>query len=288
MSHVYVSDLDGTLLNSRAALSASAVERLNRLIADGVVFTVASARGVPAMQKVLAGLRLNLPVIGFNGAFVSDLQTGRHEIVHAIDPTIAAEARHLMAGFGFAPLISTYDGREDRVYYPTPQNAGQAYYLDDRIAHADPRLRPLEDVAAALAEQVVCLTCIDRKQSLEPLAARIDELYAGSVEVHLFENQYSPGWYWLTVHDRRASKDQAVRELIRTRDLEDRALVVFGDQVNDLKLFALASESIAVANAVPEVIARATEVIGHHDDESVIGFIEQHFGHRQQARSAGG
>ena len=105
--------------------------------------------------------------------------------------------------------------------------------------------------------------------------------------MHLFENQYSPGWYWLTVHDRRASKDQAVRELIKTRNLEDRALVVFGDQVNDLKLFALASESIAVANAVPEVIARATEVIGHHDDEAVIDFIEQHFGRRQQVRSAG-
>lgn len=277
MTHVYVSDLDGTLLNRDATLSESGVKRLNRLLDDGIEFTVASARGVPAMQQVLRGLKLRLPVIGFNGAFLSDLATGRHEVVHAIESAVAGRLHHVLSGFGVEPLIATYDGREDCVYHGEPGNEGTALYIQDRIAHHDRRLRPLENVASALAEQVVCLTSIGRREPLEEIAATIEELFAGTIELHLFENQYSPGWYWLTVHDRRASKDQAVRELIRTRQLEGRALVAFGDQTNDLKLLELATEAVAVANAVPEVMARATRVIGHHDDEVVIDFIEEHF-----------
>ena len=41
---LYVSDLDGTLLNSDALLNEDVPERLNRLIDKGLCFTVATAR----------------------------------------------------------------------------------------------------------------------------------------------------------------------------------------------------------------------------------------------------
>jgi hypothetical protein len=273
---LYVSDLDGTLLNRQAALSANTRRRLERLLADGIEFTVASARGVASMQAVLAGLPLRLPVIGFNGAFLSDLATGQHEIVNSIDTAIAGDLHALIAGHGIAPMIATFSGTEDRVYYAEPENDGMHWWLSDRIANRDPRLCRLVDAGSALAEQVVCLTTIGPADLLTEIAARIGETFTTAVELHVFENPYSPGWHWLTVHDRRASKDKAVRELMRTRDLADRQLVAFGDQSNDLKLFDLADEAVAVDNAIAEVRARATRVIGHHEDDSVVDFIERH------------
>ena len=41
---LYVSDLDGTLLRSDQTLSVETVSTLNRLMADGVMFTYATAR----------------------------------------------------------------------------------------------------------------------------------------------------------------------------------------------------------------------------------------------------
>ena len=85
---LFISDLDGTLLNDNAMLSNFSLKNLNALIEKGLQFTVASARSVIAMQKILKGLKIKLPVIEFNGAFLSDLRTGKHVIVNEINPEI--------------------------------------------------------------------------------------------------------------------------------------------------------------------------------------------------------
>lgn len=284
MSPLYVSDLDGTLLASSARLSDYSRAALERLIAGGAAFTVASARSVVSMQQLLGGLALELPVIEFNGAFVSDLATGRHEIVNAIDAGLAESVYALMSRAGQQPFVSTFTGGEDRLYFGEPQNDGMRWYVDDRHASADRRLRPLTDAGSALREQVVCLTCIGSRESLAALAEEVEEHGGGEVELHLFENAYSPGWHWLTVHDRRASKDQAVRRLMELRGMADRPLVAFGDEVNDLKLFEIATEAVAVANAAPGALERATHVIGSNDEDSVVHYIDAHYGRAAHER----
>lgn len=46
-------------------------------------------------------------------------------------------------------------------------------------------------------------------------------------------------------------------------------LVVYGDNLNDLPMMAVADESVAVANALPEVKAAATRVIDANTDDAV-------------------
>lgn len=52
-------------------------------------------------------------------------------------------------------------------------------------------------------------------------------------------------------------------------------LVVFGDNVNDIELFKVADRSYAVANAVPELKAIATDVIGSNNNDGVARFIKK-------------
>ena len=65
MNTVYVSDLDGTLLRSDATLSVFSRDTLTRLLSEGLLFTVASARSVASIRPILAGLKLPLPIIEF-------------------------------------------------------------------------------------------------------------------------------------------------------------------------------------------------------------------------------
>ena len=46
-------------------------------------------------------------------------------------------------------------------------------------------------------------------------------------------------------------------------------LAVFGDSVNDLSMFRVADEAYAMANAIDEVKAAATEVIGSNNEDAV-------------------
>ena len=250
-SPLYVSDLDGTLLRNDTSLSQYSKDTLNALLDQGLLFTVASARSIASMCHLLADLPLRLPVVEFNGAFVSDLASGQHYLVHALHRDILSELWQQITDTGYIPFISTYDGTADRLYYCDITNDGMAWYLRNRQLHQDPRLRYVADLQSGLDDQVVCLTVIGPGPELEKLDEAINQRHAKRVQTHCYENQYSPGWHWLTIHDARATKEQGILSLKRLQGLEDCRLVVFGDQVNDLDMFKVADEALAVANAIP-------------------------------------
>jgi Cof subfamily protein (haloacid dehalogenase superfamily) len=284
MDHLYVSDLDGTLLGNDGTLSRNSRAALQRLLRDGVAFSVASARSVVSMAPILSGLRLSLPVIEFNGAFLSNLESGHHEIVHSMDPDIAQQIFALLNRSALSPFVSTFDGKSDCLYYRETVNEGERYYVADRLENKDHRLRRTDDLASSLRDQVVCLTVIAEAEALRDLEIAIEEQYGDHVEIHLFENQYSPGWYWLTIHDRRATKDQAIRLMMDSYGMAAHDLVVFGDHTNDIKMFQVATEAVAVANAQSEVKRHATRVIGPNHEDSVVKFIRDHHAERRRLR----
>ena len=271
---LYVSDVDHTLLNSGGTLSRYSRDTLNRLLANGLRFTVASARSCASLRHLLAGLNLSLPVVEFNGSFVSDLATGRHHVVHSLPPEVLGDLWTLVQRSGHVPFVSTWDGRADRLYYDAVINPGMTWYLRDREKHRDPRLCRLGNLRDGLREQVVCLTIIGRPGPLGALRAAIDERHADAVRTYCFENQYSPGWYWLTVHAAAATKERGVAALMRLRpELHGCRLVVFGDGDNDLGLFQAADTALAVANATPALKRHATATIAGNDADAVARWL---------------
>ena len=276
MQRLYVSDLDGTLLASDATLSTRSRRLLNRAIDEGALLTVASARSIHSIQLLLSGLRLKLPVIEFNGAFITDFETGRHEVIHALEPNIVESAYALLTRETGVPLVSSYNGERDSLYHDDPPNDGASAYLRGRREAGDPRLRRVSDPGQHLDEQVVCLTVIERRERLEALVPKIRERFSGHVQLHCFADLYHEPWWWLTLHSPRATKAEAVSNLLGRCRLDADALVAFGDQTNDLSMFEIAGLSLAVENAVTEVKRRAQVVIGSNDDDSVARYIARH------------
>jgi len=270
---LYVSDLDGTLLDSETTLTRYSRDTLNTLMDQGLLFTVASARSIASMRHVLAGLRLCLPVVEVNGAFVSDLAGGRHYVVHELHRDILPGLWQLIARSGHVPFISTYDGNADRCYYRDITNEGMAWYVRNRKLNRDPRMRYLHDLEHGLEEQVVSLRVIGRGPEIEKLADEMSQPFAGRIQTQCFENLSSPGWHWLTVQDAGATKEAGIRYVQRMKGLEDRRLVVFGDEKNDLGMFKLADEALAVANANPALKERATGMVDSNDADGVAKYI---------------
>ena len=108
-------------------------------------------------------------------------------------------------------IISTFNGIEDKLYYEKTTNDGDRHYIKTRTESKDPRLEKVEDITKIKDDDIICITNIDRHENLEKELERLKNIK--EIEVHLQENIYSPGWYWLTIHDKKASKDQAIKEL---------------------------------------------------------------------------
>ena len=271
---LYVSDLDGTLLNREGKLSERSRLGLTHLLGQGLLFTVASARHVSSINSLLGDLPLQLPVISGNGAYISDMRSGRHELVRTIDTALSHSIFALVRAYGLMPFFATHGPRGDHLFYHSASNAGQQSFLDERLSIGDPRLRHSKRLQDELRDPVVTFFLIEREAPLRALQAAICELCGDAVETHLAQDLYSPDWPWLTVHDKRASKDQAIQTLTERYGLVEREIVVFGDHVNDVSMLRAAHRGIAMGNAIDAVKKEAHTIIGSHHLDSVVDFIE--------------
>jgi len=274
LKKLYISDLDQTLLDENAQLSEKQKEKLNNLINKGVLFTVASARSVKSIQQILKGVDFKLPVIEFNGAFISDFHTGKHLVINDLEKSLVAAILKMAEEFKKPPIFSVF-GKNDYLFFPSVTNGGIEWYRNDRINSEDPRFMPDEySFSEKNDHNIVCLNFIDKKEALEPLFKKISNApFADKLSIHFLENRYSPGWYWLTVYAHNAQKHIAINELIKYAGIQDYELVVFGDNLNDLSMFNIADRSYAISNGVQKLKDVATGVIGHHNNGAVIDFI---------------
>ena len=74
---LYVTDLDGTLLNTKSRINPKSLQIINGLVERGMLFTYATARSLSSALVVTEGLSTKHPVITYNGAFIVQPRTGR-------------------------------------------------------------------------------------------------------------------------------------------------------------------------------------------------------------------
>lgn len=270
---IYVSDLDGTLLQNDGTLSAYSRSKLIELIEGGVNITFASARSIASVKHILAGIPIRLPVIEINGSFISEFKTGKHLVVNDMENNLIEDAFRCITAFNCLPFVSTFDGEEDRLYYQSLPNDGMEWYYEDRVRCKDKRLERIGDIRDSFGDYVVGFTVINTRQQLVNLATKMGEDFSGRLEMHFFENPYSPPWHWLTIHDKKACKSHATKEMLEYAGFDIEDLVVFGDNLNDINLFKMAPRAIAVKNSSDQIKKLAMEVIGSNEEDSVVKYI---------------
>lgn len=270
MATLYVSDLDGTLLNPQAKLSEKTISILNALIDQGVYFSYATARSFSSASLVTAGLRLSLPVITYNGTFFVRPQDGHILEALTFDSFQVDYIRSVMERHGVSPLVySLQDGIERVSWVHGRENAGVQSYLQSRAG--DRRLNGLSDEAELYRGSVFYCTLIGTKQELEPLLP----LFQDRMQfVCTFQQEiYKEDEYWLEVMPTGATKAQGMERLKRMTGCD--RVVCFGDGLNDIPMFEAADEAYAVGNAHARLKEMATAVIGTNQNDGVAEWMEK-------------
>lgn len=270
-SSIHVCDLDGTLLRSDGTLSAFSRGGLNRLLEAGVNLTVASARGTPGMRSLLSGVEIQLPVIELNGAFVSEIESGRHLVSNVLAKAEACAAVEAILETGNDPVISTWDGLRDGVHFGSRTNESTKWYVEEKRRYRDPRLTPCDDLLGiARGEEVAQITTFTLDEDALTLTEWLLDLVGEGATVHSAANVYWPGWTEITIQHRDAVKGAAIPALLAACGKPGVDVVACGDHLNDLSMFAVATHSIAPANAHPEVLESATEVVRSNDEDGIV------------------
>ena len=269
--YLFASDLDGTLLQSEGRFPQESIDRLNRLIDMGLNFTIATARNHDSAYHILNKVNIKLPVILFNGVYLSEFHSGETILMSGL---ISEEIKLDLFSMAFSkclePFVYTY-GEKNHLYYRETQNPAAAHYL--KTLSQDNRLRYTEDFVS-LDGQVSGVLFIDKHITLAPLHGELARKYPDSLNMYFQEDISNPGYYWLQIYRNGSNKGIMLKQLAERLGFPLSRVVVFGDYVNDLDMFEIAGTSIAVANAMPEVKNAATHIIGSNEQGAVIEYLE--------------
>ncbi len=274
---LFISDLDGTLLNSYGEISQESIDRLNRLIDKGMKFTIATARNYESVYPILQGLNLQIPVILFNGVYLTEFHTGRNVfLTEFITREVISHMMQLAAPQGIDPFIYTYNGdnvqENHRVYYRNTANDGAKAYIQSM--KGERRLTKTEDFRISKDEKVSGFLLIEKKKTLKPIYQELKRRFSDCINLYFAQDVSVKGYHWLQAFHQQATKGRMVKILAQYMKHPLNNVVVFGDFMNDMTMFKIAGHSVAVSNAVPEIKDIAHEVIGSNDSGAVIEFLE--------------
>jgi len=268
MKTLYLSDLDGTLLRSDERVSEYTARVINRFVESGGCFSYATARSLVTAVKATVGLTAKFPVICYNGAFTFENGTGKIIASHFFAREEAKTIIEVLTRLKISPIVYAFiDGKECFSFIPTDANAGTQFFLDSRLG--DPRRRGVSNREELFRGEIFYFSCIGGE---ERLAAANEILRTDARVKCIYSTDIYSGEQWLELLPAKATKAAAALDLKNL--LNYYRLVVFGDGRNDLDLFAVADESYATANAVPELKKIATGIIGSNDDDGVAKWIE--------------
>ncbi|MBC8546209.1 HAD family phosphatase [Clostridiaceae bacterium NSJ-31] len=270
LSTLYLTDLDGTLFDDTPGLSERTRTILNRLLDEGLLFSVATARSAASALEKLEGLRLRLPVALMNGVLLFRTDTRTYVGHTAIDCGTAARVMDAMEEFGQSAYVFTFAQGQLYANFRDLSTPHQRQFCEERRSSGLKRFERVDRFRDLLGRRdVIFFSVTGAYEELLPLCERVRAI-GGGLDVLMYEDFVNRIWY-LEIFDARAGKAAALRQLRSISGAEE--TVCFGDNYNDVEMMRAADRSYAVANAVDAARASATGVIGHHCSDAVALFI---------------
>lgn len=266
---LYVSDLDGTLLNDRSVVSERSAQLLQAAIDRGALFTIATARTPATVDGLMSQIRGSLPYVVMTGAAMWH----NHRLVnrHYMRPERLAALRDICSQNGIRPFYYFYNEAEGIINaYHSPQmsDAERTFYLQ-RADAPHKRFVIADSIPDILLGTAMLTFAIGDYDRIVAAHARARDVLPCSMTCYRDIFDASNGLFEVMAHG--VSKAAAVTEIARSVAADE--IVVFGDSANDLSMKTIATRFVAPANAAQEVLAVADEIIDDNTTDSVARYI---------------
>lgn len=266
MKTLYISDLDGTLLDSTPNTSDYTNETINKLNADGFIISFATARSYTTAKKVTKGLDMTHPAVVHNGTFIVD-KDGKILHKNTFSKSDSDYILDVVLSLGLNPIVySLIDNKEQFSFIRNRLNKETLDFLSKR--KDDPRTREIHTTESLYDGEVYYFTLIGDEDITKPLYEKLKNEF----QCYFQQDMYS-GDYWLEILPKNATKANAIKQLAEM--LNCQKIVAFGDGINDVEMFKLSDECYAVENAVKDLKSIATAVIGSNLDDAVAQWLKE-------------
>jgi len=270
MKNIYITDLDHTFLRTDLSLS-DYTKKIWNSYASSSILTVATARTHKKTTQFLKGVEVNAPMILLDGSLIATMDK---KIIDTkfISKEVADEIINEGAKFGIYPFVLSLADKNlnEAFLHATTLNAYQKEVLK-RYAKDD-NLIAQKDLKAM--KENFKVVYMGEEKLLEELSRNLQKKFGDSLKF-IFAPEAYVGCYFLSILHKDADKSHGIQSVSEAVGFDLNKLTVFGDNFNDVGMFALAKISVAVANAQAGVKEKANIVLTHtNDEDGVAKYLE--------------
>ena len=238
-------DMDGTLLNKKKKIPLLTKIYLRKLAKEGHIIVLASGRPSRALKPYYNDLRLNSPLICYNGAYLFDPNDKKFKThvysfpkdeVKSIIDSFKPYIENVMCETDTDIFIDKKDPYLQTFFYYEGMNIHEGEIKN--ILNEDP------------------MTCIARvkdgvsKEEREKMLHQFDKYDDLSL-------RYWSGSPYFELFYKSATKGACVKAIAEYYDIPKKDIIVFGDADNDLEMLKVAGYGVAMLNGKESFKAKA-------------------------------
>ena len=242
MIKLIVTDMDGTLLNSKKELSPRFEDIYKKLCDKGIYFAVASGRPHYSLEPQFAHLAHDIIFIGDNGAYIGikpePIITGEfstkelEKMIHACRNTSHVHAVVCTPDKPYTESVDASFLKEAKKYYPSLEVVGDVMKIEQRV------------IKIAVYDSL----------TLQKNSGQVWGNFNGK---HVVAQSSD---VWIDIMPQGVNKGAAVKYIQQKLGVSKEQTMAFGDFHNDIEMLQMAAYSYAMEN-------------GHHDVKKIARFL---------------
>lgn len=254
-----VSDMDGTLLNSKGEVSTLFFDLFKKLQKQNILFCAASGRQYNSIVDKLAAIKDDIYVIAENGAIAK--KGAELLLLKSINTQKVTDIIPVLRNIKDTNIVlcsqnTAYIESKNETFI----NLFQEYYHNFKIVD------DLTEVAKTA--EILKIAVHHFSSSEEFIYPAIKHLTAD----YLIKIS---GQNWLDLSDNEANKGAALKKVQKLLHISKEETMVFGDYHNDIEMLQEAAYSFAMKNAHKDIKAIANYITESNDNFGVERVLEQ-------------
>ena len=257
---LFVTDMDGTLLNSEHKISRGNKHAIKRAVEAGVVFTIATGRMYASTLPYAQELELDVPIITYNGALIKTA-SGKELYASYLEEDLVKD----LLDFAREQELYIHLYSEDKLYFKENDEHAQYYQkmcgvpgnaVGEDIYKYTYHVPKMLIMGSTPEEADAAVELVRRK-----FGGRIDAMKSSAT----YEELIKPGLY----------KATAIAKLAEILEIPSEQVLAIGDSSNDVSMLTSVAISVAMGNANDEARAAARYMVTDNEHDGVAEALER-------------
>ena len=239
---LFVSGLDGLLLTEQGTLTPYSRVSLNRMLDDGMQFTLSTMRTPASVREATRDLRLRLPVIVMDGAALYDMEKKRYLHACVLPRELALRCEAVFRVQGIHCFLNGVLDDNLMIYY------GEFHHETERAIFEKLRTSPYRNYVSRSYYKdcpIVYLMGIDLTERMQALYDALGE--AGlleQVKVRFYPAAEYPGYSYLKIYERSASREAMLERLKQDLGMERSVVLTTQEGCGDVVIRGGANQAV--------------------------------------------